>query len=437
MVIFMARYSSFVLAAFAFAALAPILASAPAVSSEWETPPGWAETRGGAGGKLIRVTSLAPHGPGSLGAALEVEGPRTVEFAVAGIIDLGGRSLKVRRPYLTIAGETAPNPGITIVNGGVDIVTHDVIVRHIRVRPTDGTSGTPSSLEVDALATSTGAYDVIIDHCSFAWGTDEVLSASGARFNGATPDEWRKNVSHRVTFNQCIIAEGTDDVSSKGSAINDNVTDLLIIGNLYISNNDRNPLFKHGVRAAMVNNLIHNPGMRAIQFGHVPAQLGDREPQRAALSMVGNVVRKGPSSAADLVFFEIWPAYGPCDLYFHDNLFLDAAGKSLPVAVGYRDNTRPRDDIPPGGPVKPAAGFHYLISPFAPTDEMREVATPPLSPPRVKARPAAETTAWVLANVGARPWDRDATDRRLIEEARIGGGKVIQFSATTAASPVK
>lgn len=75
-----------------------------------ETPPGWTETRGGAGGKVLRVTTLAASGPGSLAQALAAEGPRVIEFTVAGIIDLREKSLRVTQPFVTIAGETAPSP---------------------------------------------------------------------------------------------------------------------------------------------------------------------------------------------------------------------------------------------------------------------------------------------------------------------------------------
>ena len=66
---------------------------------------------------------------------------------------------------------------------------------------------------------------------------------------------------------------------------------------------------------------------------------------------------------------------------------------------------------------------------------MRQVETPPVWPPRLKARPASETQAWVLADAGARPWERDAVDRRLIEEARTGGGRIIDFESEVSGLP--
>ncbi|HRP04665.1 MAG TPA: hypothetical protein PLV87_07115, partial [Opitutaceae bacterium] len=73
------------------------------------------------------------------------------------------------------------------------------------MRTSDGPRARSAAPSMDGLGTGGGAHDVIVDHCSFAWGTDENVSASGPRFNGATPDDWRKNTSHRITISHCIV----------------------------------------------------------------------------------------------------------------------------------------------------------------------------------------------------------------------------------------
>ncbi len=409
------------LALFSFFLAAPathvLAAAVPAFT--WETPPGWTETRGGGGGKVIRVTTLAKSGAGSLAEALAVEGPRVIEFAVGGVIDLGGRSLKVTHPFLTIAGETAPRPGITLVNGGMGVGTHDVIVRHIRIRPGAGARARKSGWEVDGLSTAGGAHDVIVDHCTFTWATDENLTASGPRFDGATPEEWRKNTSYRVTFSHNLIGEGLNESThskgshSKGSLIHDNTSDIAIIGNLYISNDDRNPFFKGGARGVVVNNVIHNPGRRIMHYALVSSEWTGHEWQRGAMVIVGNVARKGQSTAASIAFLE---ASGPVDVLLQDNQFVDARGATLPVAVMRRDREK------------------GLVE-AEPAPDVRVLTSRPFWPPRLKARAAEETKEWVLANVGARPWDRDAIDRRLVEEARSGGGKIIDFESEVGGLP--
>lgn len=391
-----------ILTVLALAALLQVATAAP--TAAWETPPGWTQTRGGEGGKTVVVTTLAPTGPGSLRAALETKGARIVEFSVSGSINLEGRSLKASHPHLTIAGETAPSPGITLVNGGLGISTHDVIVRHLRIRPGAGKRAKKSGWEVDGLATN-AAHDVIIDHCSITWSTDENLSASGPRFEGKTPDEWRKNTSHRVTFSHCIIGEGLHDSThakgphSKGSLIHDNTSDIAIIGNLYISNDDRNPLFKGGARGVIVNNLIHNPGKRVMQYALNPGEWGSHEWQRGSMALIGNVAHCGPSTGKQVAFLD---ASGPCDVHLADNLYFNAKGEAMPAEV------------------KTAA---------KPLNDVRISGTPPSWPSSLTARPAEKTAEWVLANAGARAWERDKTDRRLIKEARTGSGKIINFES--------
>ena len=173
-------------------------------------------TRGGAGGRIIHVTTLAKDGPGSLREAIDEKGPRIVVFDLSGAIDLGRSVLTIREPYLTIAGQTAPSPGITIVRGGIDLKGHDVIMSHLRVMT--GADGQPhfSGWEPDAFST-VAAHNVLIEHCSFFWALDENMSASGPRFAGRTLAEWRQNTSHDVLFRDNLAAEGLAFAShSKG-----------------------------------------------------------------------------------------------------------------------------------------------------------------------------------------------------------------------------
>ncbi|MEL0251333.1 MAG: pectate lyase, partial [Novosphingobium sp.] len=97
-------------------------------TSAWAEPHPADPTKGGATGRIIRVTTLAKAGPGSLAEALAAKGPRTVVFEVGGTIDMGRDTLEITEPFLTVAGQTAPSPGITIIKGGIDLKTHDVIL---------------------------------------------------------------------------------------------------------------------------------------------------------------------------------------------------------------------------------------------------------------------------------------------------------------------
>ncbi|WP_332770943.1 pectate lyase family protein [Phenylobacterium sp.] len=382
-------------------AATPTFAKAAQTQLAFPRALGWASaTPGGRGGAILKVTTLAAEGPGSLAEALAAKGPRVVVFEVGGVIDLGAKSLKVRQPFLTLAGQTAPAPGITLIRGGLTIATHDVVIRHIRVRPGEAGAAKQSGWECDGLSTDR-AHDVIVDHCSFSWATDEGLSASGPRFEGATPDDWRAATSHRITFSNNIVAEGLSNAThskgehSKGSLVHDNVTDVLIAGNLYAHNRERNPLFKGGSRGAAVNNLIYDPGRRAAHFNLHAAEWGEHPHQEARIALVGNVLRAGPSTA-DGVAMMMVGGQGPIGLYMADNLALGRDGADLPQLASFGGST------------------------VVPTI----LARPGDWPAGLVARPAREAEAAVLREAGARPWDRDAIDARIVAEVAARTGAI-------------
>lgn len=364
---------------------------------------GWAaDTAGGRGGQIIRVTSLAADGPGSFLEALETKGPRIIVFEVGGVIDLGAREIKLTEPFVTIAGQTAPAPGITFIRGGLQIATHDVVVRHIRVRPGEAGAAKHSGLDIDAISTVGGAYNVIVDHCSLTWATDENLSASGPRFKGDGPDAWRRNTSHRITFSNNLVAEGLANAThakgehSKGSLIHDNVTDILIVGNLYAHNRERSPLFKGGVRGAIVNNLIYNPGPKAIHYNLIAQEWGDHAYQRGQMSVVGNVLRGGPDTPADLPLLMIGGS-GDLDYHLRDNIRVDWRGQPLPEVGRYTT-----------APITASA-----------------LDQPPVWPAGLAVLPAAAVQDRVIAEAGARPWDRDPIDARIVADVIEGRGGLI------------
>jgi hypothetical protein len=141
---------------------------------------------GGRGGKVYEVTNLNDAGPGSLREAVEAKGPRTAVFRVGGVIALKSK-LVVHNPYLTVAGQTAPGDGICIANYTFGCFeTHDVIIRHVRIRV-----GDESGITQDGCG-ARGCNHVIFDHCSISWSIDEGFSSREGR---------------NLTFQRCLIAE--------------------------------------------------------------------------------------------------------------------------------------------------------------------------------------------------------------------------------------
>ncbi|HTZ21759.1 MAG TPA: hypothetical protein VMC06_12830, partial [Opitutaceae bacterium] len=138
--------------------------------------------RGGRGGRVVEITSLADYAPGdtpvpgTLRYAIEQEtGPRTIVFAVSGLITLESR-LTINSPYLTIAGQTAPGKGICLREWTMGLSgAQDVIIRDVRSRP-----GNISGTTIDGMGMS-GSNHCILDHCSVSWSIDEAFSSRTAQ----------------------------------------------------------------------------------------------------------------------------------------------------------------------------------------------------------------------------------------------------------------
>lgn len=376
-------------------------------SIDWQ-----AITDGGKGGEIVRVTTLANDGPGSLREALAKEGPRIIVFEVAGVIDLGKGTISINNPHVTIAGQTAPSPGITLIRGGIDVKTHDVIIQHLRIRPGDNGEARGTGFAEDSISTAS-AHNLIVDHCSLTWAVDENLSASGPRFTGTTPEDWRNGTSKNILYSHNLIAEGLADAThpkfehSKGSLIHDNISGILIYANLYAHNYERNPLFKGGVQGQIVNNFIYDPGQRAVHYNLQGLEWGDVPFQTGRMDLIGNVMRGGQSTAKGLPMVMLG-GDGNLSLYARDNLATDWKGDPLPER-GYYTTGRAKI-VDAEGPMPLPAGLPVM----APQDVER----------------------FVLANAGARPWDRDGHDVRVFANAAEGRGEIIDSQSEVGGYPV-
>jgi pectate lyase len=250
-----------------------------------------AGTKGGAGGRQIAVTNLSDSGGGSLRAALEASGPRVVVFRVAGTITLRD-TINVKDPYVTVAGETAPAPGITLRNGSLLVRTSEVILRHLRLRPGDQVSE-PS--DVDGLTingASESVANVVVDHVTMLWGPD----IGGIAVLGDV---------RNVTVQNSIMGEGLylsdhgeGTASEGGHSTGANVTqlepnlpaprNLTFWHDLFTTSTTRMPRFQGAQCVDVVNNVIYNWGQDAAHGNP------------RSLNLVNNWYRSGPVTKGEL-----------------------------------------------------------------------------------------------------------------------------------------
>jgi hypothetical protein len=372
-----------------------VLASGPAAARPADP------TEGGKGGRIIRVTTLAKEGPGSLAEALKVKGRRIIVFEVGGAIDLGRSALDISEPFVTIAGQTAPAPGITILRGGIDVRTHDVKISHLRVLT--GADGQPrmSGWEADALST-VAAHNVVVENSTFMWAVDENMSASGPRFTGTTVAEWRAGTSRNIVFRLNLAAEGLADSShpkgehSKGSLVHDNATGIVFDRNVWAHNVERHPLVKGGAQVLMVNNLIYNPQHRAVQYNLMDLEWAGHAPVTGEITAVGNVMRGGNDTDEGLPFLMLG-GVGDLAYYGRDNRAVDRHGRALPQFGRYGE-TRAR-----------------LIEAEAPLADVSQY----------EVLPSVDVETTLLATAGARPWDRGADEIRVLFFIAEGRGEIL------------
>jgi pectate lyase len=351
-------------------------------------------TVGGRGGQVIAVTNLNDSGPGSFRAAVEAEGPRIVVFKVAGIIELKS-PININHPYVTVAGQTAPGDGICLAYSSLNINTHEVILRHLRVR-----RGLPQGGQGSDNIGGNPAGQIVVDHCSASWGMDENLSLY--RYMKKRPEGGQdiKLPTENITIQWCISSEA---LNAKNHAFGGTWggRNSTFHHNLFACNTARNPSIGMSGEFDFRNNVAFNWGHRSIDGGD----------ETSLINLINNYYQAGPATKPDmrdtLVRIEQRAQYSP--------------GRAFEPG-GWYPKTQPR----PGkwyvaGNVitaSSAATANNWLAMRGP-EELARVNTPFEGWP-VNQQTALEAYKSVLAKAGATLPRRDAVDNRVIEMVRSG-----------------
>jgi hypothetical protein len=333
-------------------------------------------TSGGRGGQVIEVTNLSDQGPGSLRAAVETDTPRTIVFRVSGTIILQS-PLEINYGNVTIAGQTAPGDGICLRDYSLWIKADNVIIRYLRSR-----LGDVHKLSEDAIS-CIRQKNIIVDHCSFSWGIDEVASF------------WDNKNS---TVQWCIISESLHhSYHHKGDHGYGGIwggEGGSFHHNLLADNASRNPRF-NGSRynkepekeiVDFRNNVIYNWGFNSGYGGEAGQQ-----------NLIANYYKYGPGSKHKNRIAEPWDATGKW--FIQDNF-----------VYGYPEITK---NNWAGGVQGKFAKKVRINQPI------------PVVP--IITHSAQQAYELVLADAGATLPARDPVDQRVIKGVRTGkatyGGK--------------
>ena len=344
----------------------------PAGSGRHRSPPATA---------IMRVTQLGPSGDGSLRACMEASGARTCLFEVSGTIVVD-TDIEVRDPYLTVAGETAPPPGVAIQGGGIHIAASHVWLSHLRVRVGDDFPGPAvNSRDAIRISNSSAAPDgVVIDHCSLAFSSDETASI----WNDAGDVTFADTIFGPPLHDSVHIDEGATEPAPHGYGpiFGEFSGRVSVQRSLFLHQYSRNPLSRIE-QLSLLNNLIYDWGTEATTLSAGRGTTKD--------AIIGNQYLRGPNSLTrapiivqnlnegSLVFFDDNRVDGALDDALYDN-----RGQAEAIA-----SSDPTDDV------------------------------------GIAAAASATLLDEVLPAVGARPDYRDALDARAIEDVRARAGAII------------
>jgi hypothetical protein len=344
--------------------------------------------KGGRGGQVIKVTNLNDAGPGSLRAAVETEGPRTVVFDVSGLITLESRLIvRKNHHHLTIAGQTAPGKGICLrkYNFGM-LGGSDVIIRYVRVRP-----GNISGTTLDGMGMAS-TDNSIIDHCSISWTLDEAFSSRSG-----------KNITlQRTLISEALNAAGhkkyppgtehgyAASISGDIGSFHHNLLANCSGRNWSLAGGLNKPDNSYAGRMDIRNNVVFNWKNRTTDGG------------AHEVNFVNNYYKPGPATKLFLALKPQYSSFPGTQRYYFD-------GNIMEGKFGVKDQEKGREAGTEKGGKVPTEYSPWSDKPFFESF--------------VKTHDAKETFTNVLANVGCNFPALDEHDTRILEEVRTGKTK--------------
>src|SRR5262245_10250924 len=350
---------------------------------------------GGRGGKVFVVTNLNDDGPGSFREACEAGGPRIVIFNVAGIVRLKDK-IRIRAPYITIDGGSAPGDGVCIAGDTVELETHDVVIRNMRFRRgetwvgdrNDSCGGNPIG-------------NIMIDHVSASWGLDENMSMYRHMYQPPDGSRELKLPTVNITIQNSIFSEALNTYNHAfGSTIGG--YNSTFHHNLWACNAGRNPSVGMIYDFTFANNVLFNWRHRTVDGGD----------HRSFYTIINNYFKPGPATpegdeiAHRLLKPESRRAKPPVDDY----------GKAYVAGNIVEGNDRVTADNWDGG-----VQIQSIADPKTIAPKVRAAEPYPYS--FIELQPAAEAFDFVMANAGATRPKRDAVDERVINMVRTGQTK--------------
>lgn len=344
-------------------------------------------------GTICKVTTLADSGPGSYRACATLAGDRSVVFEVSGPIFLKS-ALTITAPGMRTYCQTAPGP-LEFRNAAIAFSTSRLRMEHCTIAPGDGPGGVgasnPSSRDAAQVSsygqTDGSVFDVQIVNCTLRWGIDENAAVWGPK-------------THDVAFINNLIAEPLHNsihpkgFHAMGFLVNPGGKGVILKGNLFVHNHDRNFRAEEDTQGIAYNNIFYNQGgiscWNGLNLSSAASKIGGK------WNIVNNKWKYGLDSPKQL---NCPPLYGGPNVATSTKVYVSG-------------------NI--GGPRISLIQDEWAISGLPVS--MRSMS--PLFQLPDDIIPTEQLDAWIESNVGATPWERTAQDIRIINEWKTGTGHI-------------